>query len=192
MQFPKGFTALIMTSDAPLDDAWTAVLPRSIATASESRISEWIGGRIAVQRAFAKAAVRVGADAFKNGSFRKIESNPNWSFSISHTSEWAFAWVTNDKVSIGVDIEDSDREIKPAVAARFAHGNDLALAPILLWSAKEAAFKSVPVESQIDLVVSKIAIGDGTFTISDRDINGFWRQEIAGDLVRSFAWTESK
>ncbi|MES2965211.1 MAG: hypothetical protein V4760_15100 [Bdellovibrionota bacterium] len=181
-----------MTSDADVEDVWIEVLPVALKGASAKRKNEWIQGRIAVQRAFAKAGVNVGPQAFHEGDPQIIASLPGWSFSLSHTSEWAFAWVTNEHVSIGVDIEDVSRAISSGVEKKFRRDDDRSdLDAIHLWSLKEAAFKSVPRDRQKDLVVSSLVIGSDTFSCVDRDVRGHWRQETTGDLVRSFAWLDA-
>lgn len=190
---PHGHTALITSIDFDLDDEWMRALPTSLTAATTKRKSEWISGRIAAQRAFAKAGVEVRPAHFSDGDFRRLTSRPQWRFSISHTSDWAFAWVTpeGDRFSIGVDVEDVERRVSARVEERFRHADDrIDLAPIAIWSLKEAAFKAIAPDAQKDLTVSKIILESSTFRCADREVTGSWRQEVAGGLVRSFAWVD--
>lgn len=190
MNRPPGFTSLLTTSDVDVEDAWLEALPSSIASASRERKAEWIAGRLAVQRALAKGGTEVSPMDFAGGSHRQVRGHNEWRFSISHTRDWAFAWVTRESACIGVDIEDLDRKISSGVEAKFRRGDDLSLDAIRLWSVKEACFKAVPDSQQTELVVSKIVIGENRFMVPERNLRGHWYQDTFGELVRSFAWVD--
>ena len=81
----------------------------------------------------------------KSGKPELINSEKN--ISISHSSDFAVVFLS--KYKIGIDIEDTQRNIDK-VATRFLHKeemkhiqnlNDPQTASILYWSAKEAIFK---------------------------------------------------
>lgn len=80
-----------------------------------------------------------------------LKSNPNTLVSLSHTKDMTMAAISssNDFKSIGVDIEDSKRIVKPGIEKFFVNDYDEILACqkdsyyLKVWCAKEAIFKAV-------------------------------------------------
>lgn len=67
--------------------------------------------------------------------------------SLAHTHglSIAAALISREACGIGVDCEPADRTLSQALHARILHpGDDIRLAPIELWSLKEAMYKADP------------------------------------------------
>lgn len=83
-------------------------------------------------------------------------AHPSLNISISHTTDASlFGWV-NSPSRLGVDVEERSR-LKVRTVTRVCSKDELSLAPdpLLLWPAKEAAFKAV---SPLATVLSHIEI----------------------------------
>ncbi|MAE58760.1 MAG: hypothetical protein CME69_07765 [Halobacteriovorax sp.] len=80
-----------------------------------------------------------------------LKSDPNILVSLSHTKDMTMAAIGSSKdfKSIGVDIENSKRIVKPGIEKFFINAHDEILANqkdsyyLKIWCAKEAIFKAV-------------------------------------------------
>lgn len=100
-------------------------------------------------------------------NFQLLKKFPQFVTSLSHT-RGAGASVLADRVdflSLGIDIEWSDRAMKKEAERFFRHPDDSVYENNLeLWTMKEAAFKALsPLGFNGVLVLSKILIQNGIF-----------------------------
>lgn len=101
-------------------------------------------------------------------NFRELTNYPKFYTSLSHTKNLGAAVLAerSEVKGIGIDIEWSDRIIKPGADKFYVNKEDQhKLSPIELWTAKEAAFKSLSPMNVFPgvLVLSKIIIQENTF-----------------------------
>ena len=83
----------------------------------------------------------------------KVPQHSDLSISLSHTKTYScFGWCPKPS-AIGVDIEDLTR-LKSSLIARVASPSEMSTAPRweLLWSCKEAVFKTVPAVNVLSFV----------------------------------------
>lgn len=96
--------------------------------------------------------------------------------SLSHGAGFGL-WGTSD-AACGVDLEKDDR-VRNAVVARVSSADELKLAPsaVLLWTAKEAAFKCASNHGLLPEVLSQIEIISWQSVGSPEDMGWrfFWR-----------------
>lgn len=84
----------------------------------------------------------------KEQSYFRLQHHP-YLISRSHTKTMAAAAVIPESdrseavLSLGVDLEELSREIKPDIEKFYIHQDDLFQNPLENWCAKEAAFKAV-------------------------------------------------
>ncbi|MGZ3788620.1 MAG: 4'-phosphopantetheinyl transferase superfamily protein [Bacteriovorax sp.] len=100
-------------------------------------------------------------------NYQHLKKFPEYLTSITHTRGAGASVLANksDYLSLGIDIEWSDREMKPEAQRFFCHPEDSAVENKLkLWTMKEAAFKALsPLGHPGVLVLSKIIIQNGSF-----------------------------
>jgi phosphopantetheinyl transferase (holo-ACP synthase) len=107
-----------------------------------------------------------------------LKNQPETLVSLSHTKEIGCALTSKigsatqqGPYSIGVDIEESQRRIRPNAEKYFASFLDGESTPLKLWSLKEAAFKALwpRVNKTIrqSLMLSKIWVKNNAFGLID-------------------------
>lgn len=121
--------------------------------------------------------------------FQNLEKFPDYLTSISHTKGAGACALAhkNDCLSLGIDIEWSDRPMKKEAQKFFRHPEDSDNKNDLeLWTMKEAAFKALsPLGFPGVLVLSKIIIRNGQFWTNERP-------ELVGSLESNNIVIENK
>ena len=145
-----------------------------------NRRKEWVNGRVALTAAFQKLGISITPEDEFIG-FQKIARLPEYVFSISHTPGFAGAIVLKGEHSPGLDIEKRDREVSEKIRERFSHPEDGKFHPLLLWSAKEAAYKTLPKEIQEKVWLQGIRVQDSSF--SGEGFVGSWKEIAHPELV---------
>ena len=120
----------------------------------------------------------------------------NFKVSLSHHKKMGAAITSNDPkvLSIGIDIEDQNREVKEGTTKYFHHPKDDFETPYLKkWVAKEAIFKAVfPLwNNERPLVLTDFWISKNTFGTSDQElgkIEWFLEKELLG--AKAFLFKE--
>jgi 4'-phosphopantetheinyl transferase EntD len=113
--------------------------------------------------------------------------------SLSHTHHFAMASVTNcsDITSIGIDLENIEREIKPGLKKFYNNTHDQIQDQLRLWCIKEAAFKAISplYEGEKQLVLKDIAIlENGEFSLLlEKPISGYWKCSLKKEKLFTHA-----
>jgi len=145
-----------------------------------NRRREWVNGRVALTEAFRKHGISITPEDEFEG-YHKITRLPEYVFSISHTPGFAGAIVLKGNHHPGLDIEKREREVSDEILQRFSHPQDEKFHPLLLWAAKEAAYKTLPKEIQEKVWLQGIRVRDGSF--SGESFIGSWKEIAHPDLV---------
>lgn len=173
--------SIIKTGDHPeLEKIWMEKAQKAMARFHPNRLSEWVNGRIALTVAFEKVGIIITPGNEFVG-YQKIRGHEDFTFSISHTPGWAGALVTDRDQFPGLDLEAKDRQIDEQVLERFSHPEDHNLEALLLWSVKEAAYKSLPKETQEKIWLQSIQVGAGSFM--GEGFGGTWEKIYHPELV---------
>jgi phosphopantetheinyl transferase (holo-ACP synthase) len=108
---------------------------------------------------------------------QKILGLPQWMFSLSHTKEYAGAWMAPQQVGLGVgfDIELKSREVTEEIFKRFHHPDDINMNLTNHWAVKEAAYKSLPQDIQEKIWLNSIKVKRGSFEVSGQAVRGEWK-----------------
>lgn len=106
-------------------------------------------------------------------NYQNLKKFPDYVLSLSHTLGAGAAVLSkkSEIVSLGIDIEWSDRHLKDEAARFYRHPEDSShySDKLELWTMKEAAFKALsPLGYPGVLVLSKIIIQDGVFFTRER------------------------
>ena len=123
---------------------------------------------------------------------RSLPDLPQFTLSISHTADWGAAVVGKKLqfVSVGIDIEPEARVVKEAILFRISHPDDAKLAPILIWSLKEAAFKALMNTGRFDRSeeFSSILISEKGWSHPSSNTQGEWQTETEAGMLIALAW----
>ncbi len=163
-----------------LEQMWMEKAQKAMARFHPNRLTEWVNGRVALTIAFKHAGIEITPQNEFSG-YHTIKGHEEFSFSISHTAGWAGALLIKGEQQPGLDLEPKDRVVDENVLERFSHPDDHNLEALLLWSAKEAAYKTLPKEIQEKIWLQSIAIGPGGFT--GEGFSGTWERIKHPELV---------
>lgn len=163
-----------------LEKMWMEKAQKAMARFHPNRLSEWVNGRVALTVAFQKQGINISPQNEFVG-YQKIKGLEEYTFSISHTPGWAGAILLTGDICPGLDLESKDREVSEEVLERFSHPEDHNLEGLLLWSVKEAAYKTLPKETQEKIWLQSIQVGAGNF--STEGFSGKWEKVDHPELV---------
>jgi 4'-phosphopantetheinyl transferase EntD len=163
-----------------LEKLWMEKAEKQMARFHPNRLKEWVNGRVALTLAFRKMNLDI-SPADEMIGYQKLKAHEDFTFSLSHTPGWAGALLISGDFQPGLDLENKDREIDENVLERFSHPGDEKLSPIILWSAKEAAYKTLPKEIQEKIWLQSIQVSQGKF--SGEGFSGTWEELPHGELT---------
>lgn len=178
---------LTKTLSKPNDPEWEMLIKFSLPDDVHSdRKNGFLLSRQALIHALKEQGLEISAGGLQLTSHSEIRDLPQFTISLSHTKIAGAALVADRKTfrSVGIDIEQEERNVKDSIKNRISHPDDENLRNIELWCLKEAAFKTLMNTHQFEkpLEFSSICIGDGKWTHSPSGLEGEWEL----DLVRPF------
>lgn len=96
----------------------------------------------------------------------------------------------NEYLSVGIDIESLERQVKEAIAKRIAHPSDAKLRNLELWCLKEAVFKCLMNTGKFTkpFDFSEILIGDEAWSHSPSQLSGGYKLETHEGHVVAMAY----
>lgn len=169
-----------------------AKLPCSPPAMAPHRQREWQSSRWALYLGLKELCPQL--DLRTSGDFEItrhhcLKKAPHILVGLSHTGDYGAAVVAlNSKArGVGIDIEEQDRPVSPKSLRYYRTSRDEPLAPLTLWTAKEAAYKALsPLEdlSFRDLWVSNSRFGRGGEQL------GFLRFDCHRHLAVAVAWID--
>ncbi len=163
-----------------IEKIWMEKAQAKMARFHPNRLREWVNGRVALTIAFKNMMIDIGpTDEFLG--YHQIKGHEDFHFSISHTGNWAGALLVKGKENPGLDIEGKTRVVDEKVLERFSHPGDHNIEALLLWSVKEAAYKTLPKVIQEKIWLQSIQVGAGTF--SGEGFHGSWKKCEHPDLM---------
>lgn len=111
---------------------------------SKGRILEVFYSRLCLKKALLEIGLKLSWDEFQFNENYRLKKYPHLPISISHTKKKSIAVLGVHKSisSVGVDIEEESRIVKPKVLERVKNDSDiLCLSPLDIWLLKESAYK---------------------------------------------------
>lgn len=165
---------IIKSGENPgLEKIWMEKAKAKMARFHPNRLKEWVNGRVALTIAFRNINIAISpADEFIG--YQQIKGYEEYSFSLSHTGDWAGALLVKSDKNPGLDIENIDRVVDDNVLERFSHPGDHNIESLLLWSVKEAAYKTLSKDIQEKIWLQSIQVGAGTFSVEG--LQGSWEK----------------
>ncbi len=182
---------LLSWDEAPiaLRDAWFALAQERLSDFHLNRQKEWALARVCLSLCFAEQGIELKPNAaiFKN--FHELAHLPHWRFSLSHTKNWAAAWLepAASLRGMGLDIELLDRKVPEHVKSKILNDADISVSLLELWSIKEAAYKALPELAQTDIWLNHFRIDRHDYELIDSPFKGSWHQEKRGNILISTA-----
>jgi 4'-phosphopantetheinyl transferase EntD len=124
----------------------------------------------------------------------QLEKYPQFTCSLSHTAQLGAAMLASgaEYLAVGIDIEQRNRQLRPAVLARISHQNDLALAGLKIWCLKEAAFKALMNSGQFERPVEFSSIQIKAEGWQREQISGEWELHEQQDHYVALAWIKKQ
>lgn len=104
-----------------------------------------------------------------------LNNYPNLAISVSHTKNYGLVGLAekNTFISIGVDIELSNRLFENRLAKFFAHSTEINNTTLLeLWTKKEAAFKALSPTSTECRLLKQIEFQEENFSLQNSPHQG--------------------
>lgn len=143
------------------------------------RVRGFILSRVALQKALESFGVSCPLSSLTLEKYSQVSGIENLTISLSHHPNAGAALVAERNLfpAVGIDIEETMREVKIAVRDRIAHPEDENFRNIELWCAKEAAFKALMNTGNFDLPIefSSIRISKDHWYHSPSKIEGEWK-----------------
>lgn len=166
---------LVNESSSNLEE-WLTVAEKELGDFHKNRKLEWSLGRYALELAFAEKNIKFEKKNYKFLGFQEMAENPEWIFSLSHSKNWGAALLLPKRnfAGVGLDIELKTRNLTSAIKERMAHAEDK-IEGLLLWSIKEAAYKTLPKEIQEKIWLNQIAVDETHFKVEAFAMKGSWR-----------------
>lgn len=182
---------LLHWDEAPIElrEAWLHLAQSRLSGFHLNRQKEWALARVCLALCFKEHGIELKPNTaiFKN--FHELAHLPHWRFSLSHTKDYAAAWLepAASLRGMGLDIELTSRKVPEHVKSKIHHEADISVSLLELWSIKEAAYKALPELAQTDIWLNHFRIGSGDYELINSPFSGSWQQEKRGNILISKA-----
>lgn len=167
----------IVRSDVrhPQLSRWLERAREVLGAVHENRLKEWALARFALDQKLTEIYGLSLLEKEFDGHHR-LKHHPEFMFSLSHSKDWAGAWVLPNSTALGVglDLELKSRKISHEVFQRMHHPDDVNLDLTVHWAIKEAAYKSLPATIQNKIWLNSIKVKRGTFEVRGQPASGVW------------------
>jgi 4'-phosphopantetheinyl transferase EntD len=172
----------------PINDEWDLLVKSCLGDgAHPNRIKGFILSRLALQECLKTAGVHLKISELLLVHHRELLASAQFTISLSHTSQVGAALIDLKEkfISVGIDIEHEEREVKGDVLKRISHPEDLDLKKIELWCLKEAAFKALMNTGRFEKPVefSSIHIQEKNWLHVTSGIEGHWRLQSKESML---------
>lgn len=141
--------------------------------ASQARQKSYYASRQALRNALNELGISVKTwSELEIENFHHLRMKPEILVTLSHTQNFAVAWVATQVQykSVGVDLELCQRKMKSNTLKFFVNSDDEYSDPLKLWVQKEAAFKALsPLNPIQDLTLKMITIKDQHFSLKEKN-----------------------
>lgn len=175
------------------NDSWNELIKKHLGdTVHPNRRMGFIRSREALMQCFAEAGHHLTIDQLEVESFSQLKNIREFKISLAHNPQWGAALIADSSqyLSIGIDIEERNREVKNTILERIGHPDDLKISPILNWAIKEAAFKALMNSHRFEKPIefSSIQIMKNEFLHQGSELGGKWEQIPHESLIIVQAW----
>ena len=187
---PSG-VAFLVSSEGELKN-FESHLPESLKQAHPRAQKNWYLSRKLLLHAFESLEQKIDWQDLVFEGFQKIKAKPRFRFSLSHTEGAALVWLVEESqnLQIGVDVENSKREIGSPLLRKINNGEDMDLPALQLWGIKEASYKAIPQNQQQGITLNRLVIKKNQFFVGGTEQMGEWLQIVCENRICSLAWMQ--
>jgi phosphopantetheinyl transferase (holo-ACP synthase) len=177
----------------PENQSWKILTTALGENPHPDRIRGFLLSREALRLAFFERGINLQIPELQLLNFNQLIDENNYILSLSHTKEWGAAVIADKSRyrSIGIDIEKTDREVKPEIFQRISHAQDFKTDSVRIWSLKEAIFKTL---MNTSLFEKNVAFGDIKISSHSWEhsggLKGSWSTQDKEGLIVALAWME--
>lgn len=146
------------------------------------REESFLLGREALRLALCELGKDTDLKKIKLKAYDGLQGHPELTLSLSHTEKCGVAALANRSayISLGVDVEREEREVRDEIVRKLSHPEDLSLRNIEIWILKEAIFKCLSNSHRMekDPLFTDIRISEKTWSHSPSGLKGEWEMQI--------------
>lgn len=187
---------LTQSLDNPKDPEWdllaTKILGRHV---HPDRKQGFLLARSALLQLLSERGIAWNISQLQLKNFSEVQDLPDLILSLSHSKTHGAALLADKSQfqSVGIDIENVEREVKASIAERIAHSADAKLRNIELWCLKEAVFKALMNTRKFPnpLEFSSIEIQDKFWSHSPSSLKGEWEIHQVGTTLVALAFLKN-
>lgn len=179
---------ICQTLDKLNEDAWSSLMEKELTASAHPRRKEtYLFAREALRLALCDLGYLPQISELTLRHHHQLPHFPKVTVSLSHTPGTGVALVgyRQNYLSLGVDIERSDRMVKPEILARVSHPQDANLRNIEIWCLKEAVFKCLCNSERLNQepLFTEIQITEGGWSHSPSGLAGKWELRHDGPYL---------
>lgn len=180
---------------APVDQ-WEKLAEKVLGTeVHPNRMRGFILSRQALLECLRESGHTISIDQLTLSDYCSLTAFPQFTISLSHTSEKGAALIADRKNfrSVGIDIEQEHRVVKESILQRISHPHDLKLRNIEIWCLKEAVFKALMNSGNFEkpLEFSSILIEDQRWSHPPSKLSGEWELESQNQYIIARAFLKN-
>lgn len=184
---------LSQTLGQPEDPDWEDLVKLSFdAPVHPQRKKKFLLSRESLRICLLKAGITIPIKDLILKNFNALEKFPELTISLSDSLDFGAALIASrsDFVSVGIDIEPTNRQVKDSIHERIKNPKDLKAHKIELWTLKEAVFKALMNSGNFNQPVefSSIVILENTWLHPDSGLNGSWELHLQDSMIVSCAF----
>lgn len=178
-----------------LNKPWTELATQSLGNAHPERVKTFCFAREALRLSLIEEGFKPEISDLVLQGFHSLGRYPDITLSLSHTKNTGVALTGRKEIfqSLGVDVENNDREVKQAIIQKVAHPLDEKLRNIELWVLKEAAFKCLMNSQQLPLeaLMTQIQVTASRWIHAPSGLSGECELRREGSLLLGLAFLKN-
>ncbi len=157
-----------------------------------NRYKEWALARLCLELCLEDMGLSRRPQDLVFKSEHLLEGIPTVSFSLSHSKDWATAFVASTQIArlVGVDVELKTRKVPDNVKHRLSNPKDSVQDAMQLWVIKEAAFKSLPRLAQEGIWLNNIIVHHSSFELEGTPFKGSYEVSEFEEVLLAKAYYE--
>lgn len=180
----------------PQDPDWEKLVSNELGEKIHpNRKMGFLLSRAALRSCFASKGLLIPITELRVQNYSIFTEYPNYTFSLSHTKNIGVAILGCKKeyLSLGIDVEQLNREVKDSIIEKIKNPGDAKLRKIHHWCLKEAVFKTLMNSKQFvsPLEFSSILLSNNQWSHPSSGLRGGWDLEEIGSLIIAKAYLRS-
>lgn len=181
----------------PSDPAWELLTSFTLqSNAHPQRVQSFRLAREALRLALLEYEKEVHLADLVLLDYHRLEKFPEYRISLTHNKTYGAAVIAPsfECLSVGIDIEDINRQTRPDVMEKIRHPQDAELAPLERWCLKEAAYKALVNSKRVmgAQKFSEIFVSKQQWTHAPSGVNGMCEMHFLEGQILAIAWIQGQ